>query len=504
MDRLSPALLFDRTPAGPARPSAHPAARGQGAERAFATFAVLWSMASIFHQIAYPIRHVNGPAFALTLAALWLLLRPSSVGRLLLLAAVQVGWVAYSFPNYVTNHWIFTAFINAAILLSFVTLVATRRHLRVDGGRLFETFAPPARVSLVILYFYTVFHKLNTDYFNPETSCAVDHYRSIASWVWLLPTAAWTYPFAIAGSLLIESAIPLFLCFRRTRVAGLFLGLCFHMMLGVNPNHRFFNFSAMVFAVYFLFLPFNFRDALREILAGTGGGRRVLLWAGSRRAGLALRALVWGAIAVVGGVFLFDATSRIAQLDADLSAISRALWLVYGGLLIAVFLLSVRRWNVVDATSFLVTLRPTHRILWIIPVVVFFNGLNPYLGLKTDSAFSMFSNLRTEGGSTNHFIMPGGIRPVGYQDDLVRVIDASPGRLKTAAEQGYLLTYFELRRITASNPDMSLTYIRDGEMHTVPRVGDDPELSRHFPVWQRMILDFRPVSLSGTRYMCVH
>ena len=49
-------------------------------------------------------------------------------------------------------------------------------------------------------------------------------------------------------------------------------------------------------------------------------------------------------------------------------------------------------------------------------------GNQMLMGLKTQANYSMFSNLRTEGGQTNHFLVPAGRFFLSdYQNDLVRV-----------------------------------------------------------------------------------
>lgn len=513
MHRLSePSSESDRSDGQLTRPgdAAHfgsrpPATALEAAGRALTLFAVFWAVATIFHQVAYPARHVGAPQYALTFAALWLLLRPSSLVRFLLLAATQAAWTLYSFPNGVTNHWIFTAFVNSAALLAFLCAAIEQKKLSVDRTRFFEIFAPTGRIALVILYFYAVFHKLNASYFNPESSCAVDHYQDIQVALAFLPAGAWTYYLVIVGSLLVESAIPVLLCIRRTRIFGLLLGLSFHFVLAINPNHRFYNFSAMVFAMYFLFLPFDFRSGLRELLASSAAGRRVAAAIDSGAARRWFRGVVWGIIALLLAAYALDADPGASERFLDvMSEVNRTAWVLYGGSVIVILLLVARRWNAVGATARLVSFRPPFAIMFVIPLLLFLNGLSPYLGLKTDTSFSMFSNLRTEGGATNHFIMPGGIRLVGYQDDLVQVVESSVGWLDRQAEEGDLITYFELRRVTAANPEMSITYIRDGKLHVVPRVGDNPELSQHFPTWQRMLFHFRPVALRSENFDCSH
>jgi len=49
------------------------------------------------------------------------------------------------------------------------------------------------------------------------------------------------------------------------------------------------------------------------------------------------------------------------------------------------------------------------------------NGICPYLGLRTQSTWSLFSNLRVEGGSTNHLLFPASWQVFGYTRDCVLV-----------------------------------------------------------------------------------
>ena len=50
----------------------------------------------------------------------------------------------------------------------------------------------------------------------------------------------------------VELLLPVLLVFRRTRVAALFIGGAFHLLLGLNWNY---DFSAMVLPFYALFVP---------------------------------------------------------------------------------------------------------------------------------------------------------------------------------------------------------------------------------------------------------
>ena len=96
-------------------------------------------------------------------------------------------------------------------------------------------------------------------------------------------------------------------------------------------------------------------------------------------------------------------------------------------------------------------------VLGIFPLVV--NGLSPYLGLKTESTFTMFSNLRTEGGYWNHLVVPASVRVFGYQDQLMRITGSNDPTLQERTRDGTRLVRFELDRYLRSHPDTRATYL---------------------------------------------
>jgi hypothetical protein len=478
----------------------------RAASRALTIFAALWAIATIFHQIAYPERHIDIFQYVLTGAALFLLLRPSSLPRLGLLIGAQLLQVAYYTPNYVSNHWLFTTFVNVTIVLALVHLVLAnpRTAMRgVDRAELFLTFAPAVRIQVLVLYVYATLHKVNADFLDPETSCAIAHYMDLATARQLLPTGSWVHPLAIYGTLAVEGAIPILLLFRKTRVTGILLGAGFHFLLAFTPGHRFFDFSSMIFAVYFLFVPFDFPAAARRLASNSAPGRWLVARAESGALWRVLRTvvLIVGAALLLGFLTGFDPGSR--GFHGVMSVVSLALWALYGATLIAVFLVASGVWKVTAAVRGIDSLRLRRWSTAIVPLLVVFNGMNPYLGLKTESSFAMFSNLRTEGGTTNHLFMPL-FRLAGYQEDLVEIVESSDPYFQGLAERGFLLPHFEFRRMAVPRRDASVSFIRNGELHHVPRLGNDPELSRHAPFLQRAVLTFRPVHRTEQGIVCSH
>ena len=74
-------------------------------------------------------------------------------------------------------------------------------------------------------------------------------------------------------------------------------------------------------------------------------------------------------------------------------------------------------------------LLPKTRLLLIFPIIVFLNGFLPRLGVKNIQVMAMFSNLRTEGGKTNHLFIPSSFQLSDNFKDLVTVKGSNLRRL---------------------------------------------------------------------------
>jgi hypothetical protein len=87
-----------------------------------------------------------------------------------------------------------------------------------------------------------------------------------------------------------------------------------------------------------------------------------------------------------------------------------------------------------------------HPALLFFPLCAVLNGLCPYLGLKTETSFAMYSNLRTEAGQSNHLIVRKPLSLADYQTNLVRIVDSSDEVLAKAAAQGLPIPLIEVRK----------------------------------------------------------
>ena len=445
-------------------------------QKPYSTFCVLWSLATLFHLVAKDPWPAPLLSTLLAAAALYLLHRPSEPHRLVLLAILQLceSWTTAPF---ISNHWLFTGLVNLTLLQAYVRLAWGGRTFAVEPGTLYRTFAPIVRLELIILYFFAVFHKLNADFLNPQTSCAVHFYAAQLQ----------SLPFSLAGAfpiyltLAIESAIPLLLCWAPTRNAGILLGLLFHAAVGFNPISEFYNFSSMIFALLFLFASLR-PDASWPIRRFWGP----LRWEGMTFSNKSL--FVVGAVVVGVGLLAF-----LNDLVTAPTEIVLPLWGLYSAGLILLFVLLPKAPPARPAFSF----RPWPVLL--VPLLTGFNGCSPYLGLKTETAFAMYSNLRTEGGQSNHLLVPAVTQLFGFQRDLVEIKDSSSGFLASLAQRKLMLPFFEVRAVLQQHPNTSLTY----ERHADPSASPSAQLRQPIPWPLRKLLYFRPVALSGQQ-PCFH
>src|SRR5262249_33989411 len=78
---------------------------------------------------------------------------------------------------------------------------------------------------------------------------------------------------------------------------------------------------------------------------------------------------------------------------------------------------------------------PNHPVwtpAWVVVLLIVWNGLNPWIGLKTQTSLSMFSNLRSEGEGNHLFLKRIDLFP--YQADMVEVVKSEPDVLAAPAK----------------------------------------------------------------------
>ncbi len=454
--------------------------RSPGSARALSVFAWLWAAATLFHLASYRLFGESAADLALAGAAVLTLLRPASTPRFAFLLAAQLVELWSAMP-YVANHWLFTGFVSLTLLVAMAQQALSSRVLRIDRDRLWAAAAPVVRLELVLLYFLAFFHKLNRDYTSLDASCASYFLSALETRFTWLPEGPALRAGFVLGSLAVELAIPLLLLSRSRRELGILVGVLFHVLLPLSPfpPHGVYNFSAMLFACYFTFAAAARVERILEL--------RPVGWLRDESQRPGLGAAAWLGVLCAAGLVLAPAW----------------LWLAYAATLLLLFLAS--RSGLRESPE---PVRPVVAVgagaSWIGPALVLLTGMSPYLGLKTETSFAMFSNLRTEGGASNHWIVRKPLDLFGLQGDLVRIVAARDRLLASYAASGQQLTWLEFRDYVQSRPRADASYVRGSEApRSIKRLEDDPRLLEPVPYLVRKLVRFRPVRLASP-VECVH
>ena len=425
---------------------------------------------------------------AVIVASGWVVLKPTCRG-LLALGACQVAHSVADAP-FNPDHWLLLLFINVAML----GYAGWRRLQRqtIDLPVLMAWLAPAARILFLVCYGSAAWSKFNSQFLNPHESCATVlsgfqiNALPVLGYVLWPPAAAWS-------AALCEATIPLCLCFRRTRHVGILIGLAFHGLIVASPAVMVFDFTIVVYTALYLFTPEEFDARLSLRLRQFATGFPEL----SRWLTTASRLGLWAGI----GLLLAISLCGIPMMEvADAVVVRRwILTMLVGAVIVSAMVVTLYSPRMEPQALRLV---PHSWFAWSIVGLACGNALCPYVGLKTQGSFTMFSNLRTEGNAWNHCFMPQELRWVnGYQDEFEHVVETShPGLDAKYVQRGFLVPRFELRRLAMQDPTVSLAVRRGGQVEQIAALGDDADLGRPLSWWERKLLIFRPIPADASPY----
>ncbi|ACO45507.1 conserved hypothetical protein; putative membrane protein [Deinococcus deserti VCD115] len=447
-------------------------------------FAHMWAIAALFHLSGNARDALNNqPILAIlslliAIAAIYTLITPLKRQWLTILC-VLIPLHAWQETPVIGNHWILAAFLSLAWLF-----VAARKKFVISTR--WEDFIPTAQLTLLAAYGFAAFAKVNTDFLDPAVSCAVYyHDQLVRSWG-LSELQASDSPLTgrviAVLAMLTELAIFVALAIHKIRRLGLILAFSFHWLLAMNLGQHFWDFSSVLFAGFLLFL-----DDVQVA--------RLQIWA-DRAAYIAPRQTLLRLFVVVVGVSIagLNIVAPFPEHSWALLLIGHAAWWLYGTAVLFIVLASLLSvTNGSNSNSY-----RSVGILIIIPVIAIFNGLTPYLEIKTGFSWNMYSNLRTVAGQTNHLLIPRTLDLTGAQRDLVRIFNTSDPNLDQLRVKQYGLPFVEFRKYAQDHPEESVTYERGGVIRHVDRLGDDSLSYDPIDVAPKRLLSFRAVDLQTT------
>jgi hypothetical protein len=113
----------------------------------------------------------------------------------------------------------------------------------------------------------------------------------------------------------------------------------------------------------------------------------------------------------------------------------------------------------------------------------------------------MFSNLHTEGGTTNHLLFSRPPYLFDYQRDVVQVVASSSPSLTRTAKEGRMNVLFSIEEFLRRHPDQWVTYIHDGQLIEQATAAS---LTLESATWlERKLLIFKQVDPNRPK-VCTH
>ena len=415
-------------------------------------FGVLWPLAVLLHLAGNPahllaLNHIGVMQLAVVAAAVGLLVAPSGPAAVGLAGTYLV--VLWLKLPVVGNHEIVLG------LTALVVLVAVMAAERIDhpdrNGDWVGAAAPTLRVMLVVAYGFMALAKWNRGFLDVVHSCAVLFGDEMLGGFGLGPGAhrpiAWL---VIAASIAIETAVPILLVVRRTRLIGVPLAIGFHGFLSLDPASHIWDFSSALLPLFLLFAGAQVR---------------------ARLDGFADRLHAVGRTTALGGAGLLVATQAVVLLawirfGTPPWPVAYPLWLAVLALVALVLFQHRVEPTVALAGEASLELGRTARVaLLAVVTLAALNGVAPYLELRSAAAFNMYSNLAVVDGTTNHLLVPA-LRSTPEAPTFVRILDADgDANLDHYHRNDLLLPAATLERHLAANPGLA----------PVVQRGDGPE-----------------------------
>lgn len=314
------------------------------------------------------------------------------------------------FPR-IGNHSSIILFTSLTILLLFIFKLFSKKE--VLNSKLLAYFF---RIFTVTVYFYTGFHKLNTDYFNTCVSCVneINEYTLSNIFGFPIKIGDSLSRFFQIIALIVECIVPFGIMHYKTRSYSVLLLLLFHSYLSLSV---FADFSAVgLFLLLGCFIDFESNSFSKKTIF------YIRLY------------LIMIMISVISPIFL----SRISVQTSVFPFIKGFIFLV--GYL-SFFIYFFRNH---DAKRY--SFRRSYFMpLFILCISISFWTLKGYIGLGNAGNLTMFSNLVTEKSMNNHLLIDTKkTKLFNFEEDNVYIIKMDNPNIKENYT-GYKLPIVEFR-----------------------------------------------------------
>ncbi len=371
------------------------------------------------------------------------------------------------FPN-LANH------SNLSFFLFLLMVPLSASQLLKSSQEKTTALLKTLRLVALVTYFFAAFHKLNWDFFTPDVSCAND---KMGEYLELLPDFFNVLKPTIRRLLpllgfLTEAIIPLFLLIPRLRYVGILSQSGLHFLLAPLG---FIDFSSLAMVLSWSFTNPQ-KSTQQDVL------NRQLLQIG------------WSCVALVFGLGFFRWHPQSEEYS------------FFEGLAFtAIYAPFVFKFILPSLDTSRISL-PQPLALKLAALVLFIYGFSNYLGLRTAGTFSMFSNLQTEGPTSNHILLSSNpFKIFSYQEDLVEIVSVSDnirGFYRKMPKPGQVIPRVEFSRMLdilkiENRRNAELEVIYQGEVRKTQDAARDADFYLSAPAWQKKLFKFRAVLKEG-------
>ncbi|MDH1915960.1 DUF393 domain-containing protein [Acinetobacter junii] len=409
--------------------------------------------------------------YLIPISGLILLFRPRDL-RVFVFALVVSSIDAILQMPASSNHTILKNFLLLSMILAGIISFYFRTGL--DG--FYKGFSPVGRGLLLCMYFFGVFHKINTDFLNPEISCTRSLWEQMPFY-----TSFMGHNFfiniGIYSTLIIETILLICLLIPKTRLYSIILGILFHSFLALSGYAIYAPFSTLTIVLHLLFLHPTQATSIINSPQWLNISYKI------NQPFYASCLLIY--IGLLGFLAYNHSYSQFGLL-----------WLITIIPLLYCILIKVKiphqEYNIQE----LLISKP--KIFTILSLLFFLNCSTPYLGLKTAQSMNMFANLQLEGGRNNHLIMKNYEFPYGYLND-VAIIENSEGStyLNYVKNNNLGIVYYHLLDHLERNRNIKVSFsIKNVNYNDITYAQLSPiQKDTLHPRWIRTLFHFNLVDL---------
>lgn len=467
----------------------------QNSSNLFLLFSIVWCLSALIHQLIWPEWTYQKSPIDWLLSVFCvghIMTLGRYIGLFILAVFTSAFWFVLRQPL-VVNHLYFEtimSIIMSAVIMCYYINIKFRQKSYQLSSYFVANAIPLLRLCILILYFFAVFHKLNYDYFNTDLSCGAVLFENLLNNVGITKidfvedfyttNQIAIAQFSIYFSLIAEFTIPLLILLKQTRNIGIIMGLLFHFILGLEGLGGIVSFSAMMFTYL---ISFSSDEVIAKALEVFSKYRIYIITGFS--------------IAMICIAFSYHYSSENVY-----NKTVGTVWFIYSLLTIGFYTKYVKY-----TTELKLNLLPRTILYLVFPLIVFLNGISPYIGLKTQTVFSMFSNLKTENGKTNHILIPNMYQIFNYQNEIVEIVDTNMEYLSPPdtwnKDKAYNYLLFEFIKKLNTIEEGQVTFKVNDTTHYIEK-RNDSIISSTIDLNQNLILTkillFRPIYSDDVSY----